>query len=50
MKCLSSNFFDEKLILGTKENFCDVYNLIFKGKISIFCQNYLENIFRGMYI
>ena len=36
MKCLSSKFFDEKLILGAKENFCDGYNLIFKGKMSIF--------------
>ena len=38
MKFLSSKFFDEKLILGAKENFCDGDNLTFNGKIGIFVE------------
>ena len=35
MKFSSSKFFDEKLLLGARENFSDGDNLIFRVKIGI---------------
>ena len=51
MKYLSSKFVDEKLILAAEENFCDGYNLIFKGKISIFLSKLFRKYFsRNVYL
>ena len=36
MKFSSSKFFDEKLLLGARENFSDEDNLIFRVKLVFF--------------